>query len=416
MADPNNFFDLTHAADDSPGEAVDEIPELEPNSVMTIEQDFRVNDNALEFSDGFLTLDLMFSDPTTGKMRSVMKYRMAMQLSGLYRLSPNPSFLLVVNSKTPNHAIHQIITLVRHGLYTSLDIFNLSLTGSYESPVTGENVLESYYGKSVIIFGNTFPFFDNGACSPWDILDPSEIGLLTQFRTSILFAGVDDWAGLATFIAKAVFPTVGAVSTPATQKSIKGLVSELREANEEAAGADSMLAHRIPVKKGLFSSLQSKTEGAARSAAKRLNKNMPLRRFVAVPDMAALEESTKEGGIVVSEGAPRTTHIWACAGQFAQSATAVADYHMFSIFGCLPFDVRVRMFWNMAVGDRRGSHRLRNAVFRCRRVLHCVTGNPSHGQRKDLVSPRPVHSIHPHLRALPLHFRSPPLPGPHPLS
>jgi len=361
LTDPHRFFQLTHAAEDSPGEASDDIPELEPNSAMTIEQDFRVDDNALEFSDGFLTLELMLSDPVTGMMRPVQKHQMLMQISGVYSLSPNPSFLLVVNAKTPNHAIHQIITLVRHGLYTSLDIFNLSLTGSYESPVTGDNVLKSYQGKSVIIFGNAFPFFDRGACNPWDILDPCQAGSLAQSWTSLLFAAVDDWGSLNSWAAKVAFPaTPSDLSTGAgsvSQETTKALVAELKKVDPQSLAVD-IVKHRVPVKKGMFGSLQSKAEAAAKTAAKSLNKNMPLRRFIAVPDIGALEQSSTVGGIVVCEGAPRNSNMWACAGPFAPAPPgthAMTDYHMYFIVACLPFEVRVRMFWNMVGRTTEGA-------------------------------------------------------------
>jgi hypothetical protein len=142
-----------------------------------------------------LTLELMLSDPGTGKMRSVQKHLMHIQISGVYPLSPNPSYLLVVNSKTPNHALHQIITLVRQRLHTHLDTFNLSLTGSYESPVTRQNVLKSYESKSIIIFGNKFPYFNQRERDPWTLLDPWHTGLLIKASTSILFASVGNVQG-----------------------------------------------------------------------------------------------------------------------------------------------------------------------------------------------------------------------------
>ncbi|KAK3390619.1 hypothetical protein B0H63DRAFT_557564 [Podospora didyma] len=352
LTDRYRFFTLTHATEEKPEEATDDIPELEPNSVMTIDQDFRVDERALEFSEGFLSLELMLSDPITGKMRSVQKHQMNMQISGVYSLSQNPSFLLVVNSKTPNHAIHQIITLIRYRLHTSLDIFNLSLTGSYESPVTKDNVLKSYQGKSVIIFGNKFPFFDKGDRNPWDILDPWQTGLLIKSRTSILFAAVDDFQGLNDWAAKVTFPasdfSAGAHSV--SQTTSQGLVAELKKTDPKQLTSD-MVTHRIPVKKGTFGSLQSKMDSAAKSVAQTLNKNMPLRRFIAVPDMGALEQSSAMGVLIVCEGVPRNSNILACAGPFPPSPPgthAIADYQMYFIVSCLPFDVKVRMFWNMA--------------------------------------------------------------------
>jgi hypothetical protein len=82
-----------------------------------------------------------------------------MQISGVYSLSRIPSYLLV-NSKTSNHAIQQIIVLLRQRLHTSLNILNLSLVGSYDTPITLGNLLNLYSGRSVIIFDNNFPFFN----------------------------------------------------------------------------------------------------------------------------------------------------------------------------------------------------------------------------------------------------------------
>ena len=59
-----------------PDEATDELPEIEPSSMVTIDQDFSVDERTLEFSEGYLTLELMLSDPVTGKMRSVRKHQM----------------------------------------------------------------------------------------------------------------------------------------------------------------------------------------------------------------------------------------------------------------------------------------------------------------------------------------------------
>ena len=355
LTDPNHFFTLTHAAKDNPEEATDEIPEIKPNSVITIDQEFTVDDKTLEFSQGYLTLELMLSDPLAGgsgsEMRPVQKHLMHMQISGQYSLSPDPSFLLVVNSKTPNHAIHQIITLVRHRLHTSLDVFNLSLTGSFQSPVTGQSVLRSYRGRSVIVFGNRFPYFDQGECAPWDLLDPWETALLVKARTSILFASVDGASlePLQSWAAEAIFPTGSFTEQTASESSAGALVSALKS-DSSGAVSDRGVAHKFTVRKRPFGSLQSTCESSAKSAAKLFNKTMPLRRFMVVPDSEAMAHSAKVGGVIVCEGVPRNANMMASLQAFAPSPAGTHDIgnlHMYSIVSCLPFEVKARMFWNM---------------------------------------------------------------------
>lgn len=351
LSDPSHFFTLTHATTDAPDEATDEISEIEPYSMVTIDQDFSVNPHTMEYSEGNLSLELMLSDPKTGAMRSVQKHVMHLQISGVYELSPNPSFLLVVNSKTPNYAIHQIINFIRRHLHTSLDIFNISLTGSYESPVTKQNVLKSYQGKSVIIFGNKFPYFNRGVCDPWSLLDSWQTGLLMKSGTNILFSAVQDLASLNTWAQKMTFPAHDFTAGPHSinDQNVKSVIAALRKTDPKALTSD-MVIHRFPVKKGLFKSLPSSVNSSAEAAAKRLNKNMPLRRFVTLPDVQATDATGKNGGVIICEGVQKNANMIASVDLFPPSPAGthtIADYHLFLIISCLPFSVKARMFWNM---------------------------------------------------------------------
>ena len=359
LTDPNmpQLFNFTNP--ENPREATDEIDEIEPNSMVTIDQDFMVDEGAMEFSDGFLTLELMLSDPLTSIPRPVQKHQMRMQISDVYSLSPNPSYLLVVNSKTPNHAIHQIIVLLRNRLRTHLDIFNLSLIGSYISPIKHDNplddnksVLNDYAGKSVIIFGNSFPFFNQGSKDPWDLLDPWETGLLIKGGTNLSFVGVGNLEGLKKWGENATFPahdfTAGAQSF--NDVDINEVVTNLRKPDSNLP-TSQIATHRFAAKKSLFKSIEKSVDSAATSAAKKLNKNLPLRRFIAVPDLEATKEVEKMGGVIICEGLPKNSNMVASVGLFQASAQhivpTISDYNMFFVLSCLPFVTRAKMFWNM---------------------------------------------------------------------
>jgi hypothetical protein len=353
--------------------------------MVTIDQDFSVHGETMEFSEGYLTLELMLSDPVTRELRSVQKHQMHMQISGVYSLSPNPSYLLVVNSKTPNHAIHQIISLIRHRLHTHLDIFNLSLKGSYESPVNNENVLRSYIGKSVIIFGNSFPYFDQGDHDPWSLLDPWHTGLLAKGGTNILFAAVSNLEGLKLWAGNATFPahdfTAGAHSV--NDVNVDNLVNQLRNTDARVLTSE-MAVHRFPVRKGTFGTVQSTVDSAANSAAKKLNKNLPLRRFIAVPDAEAYREVEKIGGVIVCEGVSKNSKMMASVELFPQSApetNIISDYHMYFIISCLPFAVKARMFWNM-IGKSDGTGVACDTIYSGLESLYYALPNEAPGQTK----------------------------------
>ncbi|KAH7137305.1 hypothetical protein B0J13DRAFT_639656 [Dactylonectria estremocensis] len=366
LKDPNRFFDLTSATGDNPDEAIDEIPELEANYVAEIQQEFTVDPNTMEFVDGLLTLDLSLADPITGAIRRIQTYQMQIQISGLYSLSPNPSYLLIVNAKTPNYAIHQIIMLIRSRLRTRLDIFNVSLTGSFVSPVTKESVVKSYVGKSVIIFGNEFPWFGFGqpdddesdaaqptTVDPWDLLDPQETGILCKGGTNVLFANVDDMLSLNDWATQGVFPEHEFSSTAEsiTDKNAAKAVRALRKSALSGEPAKTQ-AHRFRVKKGILRlrSIKTRANRAAESAAENLNKKLPLRRFVVIPDRSTINEEGGTGTVVIIEGIPKTATLLASQGFYLQTSPpslTISDFDMFTIVSIFPFSVRARMFWNL---------------------------------------------------------------------
>ncbi len=94
-----------------------------------------------------------------------------------------------------------------------------------------------------------------------------------------------------------------------------------------------------------------------KASAKRLNQNMPLRRFIAVAEKDLAVAKGNKGGVVICEGIPRSVKMEACLGFFPQSpaglgplsAIFISDADIYMVASCLPFTARARMFWN-AVG------------------------------------------------------------------
>jgi hypothetical protein len=174
---------------------------------------------------------------------------------------------------------------------------------------------------------------------------------LTKGGTNILFAAVSNLEGLKLWAGNATFPaddfTAGAHSV--NDGNAGNLVTKLRRADSKVLTSD-MVVHRFAVKKGMFGTVQSTVDSAANSVAKQLNKNLPLRCFIAVPDVEALREDEKMGGVIVCEGVPKNSKMIASVGLFPQSApeaNIISDDNMYFTISCLPFAVKARMFWNM---------------------------------------------------------------------
>ena len=128
----------------------------------------------------------------------------------------------------------------------------------------------------------------------------------------------------------------------------KVVVAALKKADPKTLTSD-MITHSFPVKKSLFRSLPSSVDSAAKATAKRLNKNMPLRRFITIPDAQASDATGKMGRVTICEGVPKNANLIASGDLFPQCppGTHIADHHLFLIVSCLPFSVKTRMFWNI---------------------------------------------------------------------
>ena len=335
------MFNLAYSATAQGGEAVDELDFLEPGAAVPIDQDFRVSQHAEDYSYGFMRLELRLSHPNRAvQTRSIgVTYGVQLQISGKYTYDPDAQFLLIVNSHTPLFAIHQIRRYIWNMLSIRVDTFNISLYGSLDDPETGKNVCERYIGKSIIVFGNTLPFFDAGDRQPWDLLDPWQVCTYAKAGTSILFLSPMDFKSLDSWSRVVSFPVNGVPMTAGKDaKNGSELAKELQKESHTSLFPSHSL-HRVSGQK-------------AASAAKQMSKKLPLRRYLAM---------TSKDGVSLVEGLPKTAQVFASNVNFVDGQ-AIADYNAFIIVRSIPFPAQVRMFWNLA-GHDVANGVLRNQVY-----------------------------------------------------
>ena len=330
LVDPGGVFNLTYSEAAQGGEAVDELDYLEPGAAVPIDQDFRVSQHAEDYSYGYMRLELRLSHPNkVVQARTIgVVYGIQLQISGKYTYDPDAQFLLIVNSHTPLFAIHQIRRYIWDMLSLRVDTFNISLYGSLDDPETGKNVCERYIGKSIIIFGNTLPFFDTGDRQPWDLLDPWQVCTYAKAGTSILFLSPMDFKSLDSWSRVVSFPVSGVPMTAGKDaKNGSELAKELQKESHTSLHPSHSL-HKVSGKK-------------ATSAAKQMSKKLPLKRYLAIHG---------ENGVSLIEGLPKTAQVFASNVNFVDGQT-LADYHAFIIIRSIPFPAQVRMFWNLAGKD-----------------------------------------------------------------
>jgi hypothetical protein len=321
---------------------------------------------AFPYSSGTLSLELLLSEPGHDenrfsdigihehegvKLRSIMAYPMEMQISGVYSYNSSSLFLLVVNSQTPNSAIHQIIDFIRNQLNLQLDIFNLSVGGSFTDPGTNNNVLSRYTGKSIIVFGNKFPYFNMGTSSAFELLDPWLACKLAACDTHFHFAGATNnfesmraWATMSTFPVH----SDGESNTGESihSETLKELATTLHSSASPAART-AFPIHSIMSKKSTFGSPDSALASATQKTARSLNEKFPLRKFAVIGDPST-RTASMPGRVTIREGFPKTASISVSLLEYSPDDGELHDYQKYMIIATLPFHARACMFWNMA--------------------------------------------------------------------
>ncbi|KAJ9138070.1 hypothetical protein NKR23_g8697 [Pleurostoma richardsiae] len=353
LKDPNGVFDLTYADPEKPHEVSDFLEVLEPGAKVPITQDFRVSDAIAAFSTGHLLLNLLLSDPHTGTMRPIMSFELSIQISSEYRYNALSRFLLVVNASTPNLAIRHVIDFIENGIHIPIDIFNLSLTGSFANPDTGNNVLDNYHGKSVIIFGNSFNYFQKGNREPWDLLDPWDTCYLAKGGTNFLFINPTNTTSFKNWASQMVLPAYALEAPPDTPTTkAKDIIRQL--STDHVSNEPSTEHFSFPVKKRLFRNLESTLLKQAQSTEKRLSKKLPLRRFLTAPcDLDSAEGTlgpnlkAKSGAVAIAEGLPHHAKMIASLQPHSNQINSITDYNIALVMHSLPFKDQCAIFWNI---------------------------------------------------------------------
>lgn len=286
---------------------------------------------AFPYSEGNLKLELLLSEPGRVEsqfsrinrqheeypsLRSVVSYAIKLQIAGTCEYNKESGFLLVVSSQMTNRIVHQIIEFIRDELMRSVDIFNLSVGGSFENSATGKSVLEDYHGEGVIICPNMFPFFRRGYISAFNLLDPCLVGRVARAGTNFLLVGPNQNLQMASTGASMLAPITESphVSMPelpetATQPaaSLKELSTKLYESGAPQLGPQ-VPKHEFSSQKALFKNHDSKLASDAKSAAQKMNSMFPLRRFTVHTSVDRQFASTKV--FLLRPKSPTACKIW----------------------------------------------------------------------------------------------------------
>jgi hypothetical protein len=356
LSDPKGLFNLKRADSATPHDIMDMIDLLEPGETTAVAIEFQVSEAVEELTTGSMLVGLLLADPHTEKLRSVVSFDLRIQISPSYRYNPLARFLLVINASASNDFVQQIIHFIQAGLHLDVDLFNLSLNGSFTTPDTHQDVLPKYSGKTIILLGNTMNYFQDGTREPWELMDMGQAFNLAKDGTTFMVIAPSNTASLGGFAHMLAIP--GAVledTAPENAASIKDMLSKFAT-SPALARTSPTIPILVPVKKQILQNLDKSISAAAKSVQHKLTDSFPLRRFLVSPYRVGMGESTaKHGALGIVEGLPVGTKLVASLQPFQvgphQGLPVLSEYNMAMLSHCLPFADECAMFWNLVGVD-----------------------------------------------------------------
>ncbi len=348
---------LTGANADFPYILTTTIPVIEPGETVTTSIELKASGDAKVLSKGLLKVSLQLGDAGTGEVRDLMEYLLGVQVSPVYTHNPDAQFLLVINASAPESATKQLTKFFKESLRIPIDVFNLSLTGSFLTS-TGENVCQRYKGKTIAILGNTFLYFQKGSREAWDLLDPAEVYSLLKSKTSLLIFGPENMESLKLFAKLAAAPLPPLFHSKQSTTSLSDVTSILQKGDSQGK------LYTISVKKTLFSGLDSSMQSKSEDVQKQLGKKFPNRRFlVAQCESTSPPDAKKQtdGAIAIIEGLAQGAQMLGTS-VLGGHTDEMTSYIVYMIVFSLPWAEQCTIYWNVITSNTFNNDRLKSTT------------------------------------------------------
>ena len=138
---------------------------------------FKVLEDAIPYQKLNSKISLLLTPPDLSELCSIQQYELSLQVANTYRYNPQANVLLVTNFHTTADDVNPW-NLICDQLNLKIDIFNISLHGRLETPDSGKprNVFDLYSGKTIVLLGDSFPYFERGQRNALDIVDGDDFG------------------------------------------------------------------------------------------------------------------------------------------------------------------------------------------------------------------------------------------------
>jgi len=147
-----------------------------------------------EKTDAHITL--WFTPPDNSEPCEIQVYHFPIQVSNTFHHDGEADILLVTNFETSAEEVDTWYNLICNRLGMKMDVWNVSVNGHLEllggpRDIERQGLFELYKGKTVIMLGNNFPYFDRGQRTAMNLIDPKAFVPASHGGTSLFISGLD---------------------------------------------------------------------------------------------------------------------------------------------------------------------------------------------------------------------------------
>ena len=166
------------------------------NSSKEIELLVKVPPTAPPYTRTKLQISLYLTSPDNTETIAIQSFVLPIQLSNTFRHDPNADVLLVTNFATDAHEVDSWYRLITDKFGMKLDIWNVTVNGHLEllgrsNLAERQSIFELYKGKTIVILGNSYPYFSRGSRTTLNLIDPKDFAKAATEGTHVFLVGTD---------------------------------------------------------------------------------------------------------------------------------------------------------------------------------------------------------------------------------
>lgn len=307
---------------------------------------------ALPYKRTEANISLHFTPPDNSEPCAIQAFDLPIQVSNTFHYDPEAKFLLVTNIETSADDVESWYQMICNRFGMKMDVWNVSVNGHLEllggaRNTERQSLFQLYKGKTIIMLGNYFPYFDRGQRTTMSLIDPKDFAPAAFKGTNLFISAMDvdkyQPFQLTRLLRTSAYPETREFTT--VKELVNAIVLERHEKNFYSTQYVC-----LPTQRGDNS---QRCSSKANRAANELLRRLPSHRFmISWTSAEALERTVNSAGRVEVKPCTPYDRSKLVVTRPVPAARA-EEMNEFAILISLPFTTKLEMLWNELAEDKK---------------------------------------------------------------